>query len=258
MNWKDKIVVITGASSGIGAEMAIRMAEKGAIPVLIGRSVERLRDVSAKLKGTHETMQVDVQDTEAVAEAMTMIERKYGKIDVLVNNAGFGVFETFLEAPIERFASMMDVNYMGVVRCTKAVLPGMIRRGQGRIVNVASIAGKVGTAKSSGYSATKHAVLGLTNSLRQELARTGVKVTAINPGPIDTPFFKSADPTGNYARSVKGFMLRPEQVADAVIRAVEKGTREKNLPALFAFGATLSHLFPRLFEWISIRFLNKK
>lgn len=253
-----KIVVITGGSSGIGAEMAKQLASKGAIPVITGRSEQRLQQIAGELPGPHGVYVLDVGDTESVRTVMEQIEHDYGRIDVLINNAGFGLFKEIMDTSIEQFADMMDVNYMGVVRCTKAVLPGMLNRQQGHIVNIASVAGKIGSAKSTGYSASKHAVIGFTNSLRQELTGTGVKLTAINPGPIDTPFFTIADPSGNYVKNVNSFLLKPEQVAKAVIRAIERGLPEKNMPRLFSAGIVLSQLFPRTFERVAARFFNKK
>ncbi|MCR8645228.1 SDR family oxidoreductase [Paenibacillus sp. N1-5-1-14] len=258
MQIQNKVIVITGASSGIGAEMAVQIAAKGGIPVLIGRAEHKLNEVAAGISGKHGVYVMDVRDDAAAQETMKQIIVQYGRIDILINNAGFGVFTSFLESPIEEFEAMMDVNYMGIVRCTKAVLPQMIARGSGHVVNIASIAGKIGTAKSTGYSASKHAVLGLTNALRQELAGSGVKVTAINPGPIATPFFEKADPTGNYVKNISNYMLKPEKVAQVVLQAIEKEQDERNLPHMFALGAKFAQLFPRTFNRISVKFLNKK
>lgn len=118
----------------------------------------------------------------------TEILAAYGRIDILLNNAGYGKFAGFTEMEAQEFDDMMDVNYMGIVRCTKAVVPHMLQRGSGQIVNVASMAGKIGTARSVAYTATKHAVLGFTNALRQELRKSGITVSAVNPGPIATDF----------------------------------------------------------------------
>jgi short-subunit dehydrogenase len=147
---------------------------------------------------------------------------------------------------------------MGTVRCTKAVLPHMLHAGSGHIVNIASMAGKVASAKSSGYTATKHAVLGFTNSLRLELVGTGVSLSAINPGPINTPFFDRADPGGTYVKNIAWFMLQPEKVVSAIIAAIEHNKDEKNLPRIAGIGIVFAQLFPRIFDWISHRMLNKK
>ncbi len=184
-----RIVVITGATSGLGALLGGKFADKGAVPVLTGRSSAKLLEAASRFPGTLDTYVMDVTSSQDVERTVNEIMEKYGRIDVLVNNAGFGIFKSALEAPLSDFEEMMDVNYMGVVRCTKAVLPHMVQAGAGNIVNIASMAGKIGTAKSSGYTASKHAVLGFTNSLRQELIGSGVVLSAVNPGPIDTPFF---------------------------------------------------------------------
>ena len=156
---KGRIVVVTGASGGIGAELAVLLSARGAVPVLLARRTDKLAETAARLAGEHAIYPLDVTSTEQVTAVMDDIRRRYGAIDVLVNNAGFAFFEPFAEAPLEHFERMMDVNYMGVVRCTKAVLPDMLKRGKGHIVNIASLAGKIGTAKSTGYSASKHAVI---------------------------------------------------------------------------------------------------
>jgi short-subunit dehydrogenase len=258
VNIHGKVVLITGASSGIGAVMAQAFTAKGAIPVLTARSQEKLERIAAGLSGRNAVFTLDVTDFEQVEQTVKRILEQFGRIDILINNAGYGIFETFVNAPLEQFEEMMDVNYMGVVRCSKAVLPHMLEAGSGHIVNIASMAGKIGTAKSTAYSATKHAVLGFTNSLRQELAHTGVSITAINPGPIRTPFFDRADPQGTYVKNIAWFMLKPEKVVSEIISAIERNTPEKNLPLIAGIGIKLSQLFPRTFDRIASRVLNKK
>lgn len=253
-----KIVWITGASSGIGAEMAREFARLGAIPVLTARSEEKLRRIAADISGEHDWQVLDVTSAQDVERVAAYILGKYGTIDILVNNAGYGVFEMFKDTPLAAFEDMMNVNYMGMVRCTKAALPHMLKNGKGHIVNIASMAGKIGSAKSAGYSATKHAVLGFTNCLRQELIGTGVHITAINPGPIDTPFFDRADPTGTYVNNVKWFMLKPAQVVQAVIRSIVRKRPEIDLPFVAGFSVKMYQLFPRLFDKIAFRLLNRK
>ncbi|TVY09032.1 SDR family NAD(P)-dependent oxidoreductase [Paenibacillus cremeus] len=258
MSFQGKIAVITGASSGIGAIMAKLLAARGAVPVLMARSETKLAEAAKPIEGPHAVYVLDVTSADQVAHTMEQVIARYGRIDILINNAGYGVFDSFVSASLEEFEQMMDVNYMGTVRCTKAVLPHMLKQGSGHIVNVASMAGKIGSAKSSGYSATKHAVLGFTNCLRQELVGTGVELSAINPGPIDTPFFDIADPSGTYVKNVKWFMLKPEKVAGQVLNAIERRLPEVNLPLTAAAGVKLYQLFPRLFDRIAYKLLNKK
>jgi hypothetical protein len=257
-DWTNKVAAITGASSGIGAVTAKMMAERGATVLLMARSEDKLAELSRQLPGTSDAFILDVGSAESVERVFREALARHGRIDVLVNNAGFGMFKWVQDTELADFERMMNVNYMGVVRCTKAVLPSMLSAGSGHIVNVASLAGKIATAKSAGYSASKHAVIGFTNSLRQELAGKGIRVTAINPGPVDTPFFDIADPSGGYVSRIRALMLKPEQVARSIVRAVEAGRPEADLPKIASFGVKLFHLFPRTFARAGRRFLNFK
>ncbi|RED57109.1 SDR family NAD(P)-dependent oxidoreductase [Cohnella lupini] len=258
VNLTGKVVLITGASSGIGALVAKLLADKGAIPVLTARSVEKMQKLSSAIQGEHAIYEMDVTSEELVDRVTSQVLDRYGKIDVLLNNAGYGEFIPFANAPLAHFEEMMDVNYLGTVRCTRAVLPSMMASGGGHIVNVASIAGKMATAKSTGYSASKHAVLGLTNALRQEMRGTGIMVSAVNPGPIDTPFFDRADPDGNYVRNVRWFMMSPDKVARAIVSVIEKRKPELDLPWIASAGVKIMQLFPRASEALFGRFMNKK
>jgi len=254
-----KVVLITGATSGIGAETARLLAAKGAIPVLTGRRTEQLLNVSSSLGDSkHGYYEMDVRSAEQIEAVTRQTVETFGRIDVLLNNAGFGQFARFEDMPTEDFFAMMDTNYLGVVRCTKAVLPIMREQGTGHIVNVASMAGKLSTAKASAYAATKHAVLGLTNSLRFELAADGIAVSAVNPGPIDTPFLQQADPGGSYKESVRGYMLRPAQVAEAIVKVIKRRTAEVDLPLSAGLGIRLYSMAPRLADKIAGKMLNRK
>ncbi|MCE5170133.1 SDR family oxidoreductase [Paenibacillus profundus] len=258
MDLKGKIVLITGASSGIGALTARAVAAKGAIPVFTGRSLQKLEASVLGIASEHAVYTMDVTNDDDVERVVANVLERYGHIDILLNNAGFGQFERAVDMTVAQFAAMMDVNYMGIVRCTKAVLPHMLARRDGHIVNVASMAGKIGSPKSTGYSATKHAVLGFTNALRMELSGTGVAVSVVNPGPIDTPFFELADPSGHYVNNVRWFMMPPEKVVRHLVRIMETRRQEVDLPWLGAIGTRLYSLFPRLSNRVAAKFLNKK
>lgn len=253
-----RVTVITGASGGLGAALAREFAARGAVVVLAARSQEKLMELAGALGGAAEIVTLDVTSMDSVTAAVNRVLDRFGGIDIWINNAGYGVFEAFGDAALANLEGMMDVNYMGTVRCTKAVLPHMLQAKRGHIVNVASMAGKMGSAKGSGYSASKHAVLGFTDSLRQELYGTGVRLTAVNPGPIDTPFFDTADPSGRYVENVRWFMLSPQGVAAKVADAVQKGRKELDLPLAAALGVKLYRLFPRLLDGIAAKLMNKK
>jgi uncharacterized protein len=259
---KGKTVIVTGASSGIGRQMARECARLGANLILIARSVDRLERLKKELTMQHE-VKVDVRpfdlaDSDAVKTCLEAIKLDYHEIHVLINNAGFGIFDTFAEAKLEDIDHMFRVNVLGLMTVTRLILPKMLQQGSGHIINVASIAGKIATPKSTVYSATKHAVLGFSNGLRMELAGTGVHVTAVNPGPIRTNFFNVADPEGNYSNKVGRFMISPEEVAQKVVAAIGTRKREINIPRSMDFGARLYQWFPGLVERVAGPLFNKK
>ncbi len=257
-----KNIVITGASGGIGAQIARMAAERGANLALLARSIDKLEALKAELESTYKNKvfvyKLDVADTGRIAEVFDQVHNEFGHIDILVNNAGFGVFRHAHEAPIDEVKAMFDVNVVGLIACTGAVLNKMRKRREGQIINIASQAGKIATPKSSVYSATKHAVLGYSNSLRMELSDYNVHVTTVNPGPIETNFFNIADESGTYVKNVKRWMLKPEYVARKVVDAMESPVREINLPGWMNLGSTFYTLFPRLFEKVGKKAFNKK
>lgn len=255
-------IVITGASSGIGALLAKKVAEQGDRPILIARSEEKLQTLCQTI---YEETNVDCKyyklDVSKFSEVETVFQTiltEVGPIDILVNNAGFGIFDTFHDANFNEIIDMFDVNVLGLFACTKAVLPAMLERNRGHIINIASQAGKIATPKSSVYSATKHAVLGFTNSLRLELADTNIHISAVNPGPIATNFFDKADKSGNYVKNVGKYMLDADKVATKIVQLMIKPRRELNLPFWMNYGSVLFHLFPHLFEKIAGKFMNMK
>ena len=259
---KGRNIVITGASGGIGAEIAKLCASSGAHLVLLARSIGKLEQLRMDLQQKHQVkvdvFQLDVSDTAQVLAVFQQIFDTIGDIDILVNNAGFGIFKEAHLATMDEIKGMFDVNVVGLMACTSMVLPKMRERRFGHIINIASQAGKIATPKSSVYSASKHAVLGYTNSLRMELSDYNVQVTSVNPGPIATNFFNIADEKGTYVKNVQRFMLQPEYVAEKVVNSMLTETREINLPRWMNMGSVVYVLFPRLFERIGKQMLNRK
>lgn len=261
-NIHGKTVLITGASGGIGEKIAYKSAEIGANLILVARRVDILSKTKRVLEQTYgvkvSIYPVDIGNMNEVQHVFQQILKEVGTIDVLINNAGFGIFEEFIETELEDIVQMFRVNVFGLMACTKAVLPTMIQQNSGHIINIASQAGKLATAKSTGYAASKHAVLGFTNSLRMELRKTNIKISAVNPGPIETNFFTIADKSGNYVKSVKKYMLQSDVVAEKIVKLMIHPKRELNLPKWMNMGSNVYNLFPNLADKLVGNLLNKK
>ncbi len=251
------MVVITGASSGLGLELAKAAAEKGFHLVLVARRLDRLKKLQDKISGQAGSVRIfqgDVTDRPAIENVFNEI----GTVDVLINNAGVGYFTWTHETKPHETKQMIDVNVIGLITCCEQVLPQMMARKSGHIINIASQAGKLATPKSAVYAATKHAVMGYTNSLRMEMARYGVFVTAVNPGPIATPFFEQADPDGTYVKNAGRFMLDPAHVAWKTAGVIGRPVREVNLPGWMAAGSKIHSLFPKTVERLGRNAFFKK
>jgi NAD(P)-dependent dehydrogenase (short-subunit alcohol dehydrogenase family) len=175
-----KHAVITGATRGIGWAVAQRLAADGLRVTLLGRDAARATERAASIGAASSVC--DVGDAAAVERCFAAL----GPVDLLVNNAGIAESAPLLKSDDAQFLRLFEVNLLGVVRCTRAVLPGMLERGWGRVVNVASTAGLRGYAYTSAYAASKHAVVGLTRSLALETAKRGVTINAVCPGFVAT------------------------------------------------------------------------
>lgn len=257
-----KNIVITGASSGIGSKIARCAASRGANLILLARRVDKLQalkeELTAKTDVNIIVHSLDVSKPDEIEQVFGAIFQQIDRIDVLVNNAGFGIFEEAHQVDMSEVDEMFAVNVIGLIACTKAVVPKMMERRSGHIINISSQAGKIATPKSSVYAATKHAVLGYTNSLRMEMSRYGVYVTAVNPGPIATEFFTIADQSGSYVKNVAKYMLQPEDVARKIVDRMFIETREINLPWWMNAGSMIYSLFPRFVERIGRNAFFKK
>jgi uncharacterized protein len=247
-----KHIVITGASAGVGEKIAYEVAKRGATPILLARSEEKLKEIASDIQSNYQVPcyydRLDVSDLTAVESVFTNLFHELKTVDVLVNNAGFGVFKNVEDIDLTEMKKMFEVNVFGLIACSKIALSHMAERQTGHIINIASQAGKIATPKSSVYAATKHAVLGFTNSLRMEAAQSGVYVTAVNPGPIKTNFFNIADASGSYVKNVERYMLDAEEVARRVVDIMLTPTREVNLPRWMNIGSKLYQLFPTFVE----------
>jgi NAD(P)-dependent dehydrogenase (short-subunit alcohol dehydrogenase family) len=190
-----KVALVTGANRGIGLAIGRKLLEAGAYVALTGRRTDVLKKRFATLKSATQravAVKLDVTDHAEIVVAINELLEHFGRIDILVNNAGLNVIKRFVDLDIATWDRIFGVNVRGVFLVTKAVVPLMIKQGKGTIINVASQAGKVGEALNSAYSASKFAIVGLTQSLARELGPYGITVNAVCPGPVETDMMTDA------------------------------------------------------------------
>lgn len=238
-------MVITGASSGIGRATAIEMARRGANVVLAARRADRLEQVAAECRALGVKVVTIPTDVSKAPECRRLIDTA-GEVDVLVNNAGFAIFSSILDANADEAREMIETNYLGAFHCTQAVLPRMLARRSGTIVNVSSITGLMGFARMSAYCASKFALTGFTEGLRAEVIGSGVRVALVCPGTTDTEFFVKAERGKMPGASRLMLAVKPERVARAVCDAAEDGRYRRILPMLAATYMRMKEVFPRL------------
>jgi short-subunit dehydrogenase len=252
------VILITGASSGIGAATARLFGAKGYCAVLAARRLERLQELEKEIKaGGGEALSVatDLNDLDQIQALVGKTLSTYGRIDILLNNAGFGRTKWLEELdPQKDIELQVKVNLLSVIQMTRAVLPHMIERKSGHIINMASMAGFVATPTYSVYAATKHGVRGFTTALRREVGVWGIYVSAIYPGGVKTEF---GSHTGAQRKTgittPAAFQLSAEDVAQAVWRVSQRPRRTVILPWLLSFGLWFERFFPGLNDWIMER-----
>jgi 2-hydroxycyclohexanecarboxyl-CoA dehydrogenase len=198
--------LITGAASGIGRATALRLGEEGA-PVgildLDGDGAESTADAIRQAGGRATAYVVDITDLPAVERAVAAFEENVGPVRGLVNNAGWDLAASFLDTDPEQWRKVIDINLYGPLNVTRSVLSRMVERGAGRIVSIASDAGRVGSSGESVYAACKGGIIAFSKSVAREVAQQGITLNVVSPGPSDTPLFASFDPTGKLARALE-------------------------------------------------------
>jgi 2-hydroxycyclohexanecarboxyl-CoA dehydrogenase len=188
-----KRVILTGGGSGIGRSIALRFAEEGADIAIFDLDLEGAEDTANEIKeagGEATAFQVDISIRAEVDEAVAAVQ-KQGPVDVLVNNAGWDRMASFLDTDVDFWKKVIDINLYGPLHMHHAVLPGMVKNGGGRVVNISSDAGRVGSSGEAVYSACKGGIISFSKTVARELARAGVQVNVVCPGPTDTPLFAS-------------------------------------------------------------------
>jgi 2-hydroxycyclohexanecarboxyl-CoA dehydrogenase len=224
MRLEGRTALVTGGASGIGAATCRRLAAEGARVAVTDMNAAGAGEVAAEVNGM--PYELDVRDGDAIAAAVAAATEELGPIDILVNNAGYDEFGFFVNSDPEMWDRVLGVNLRGVIAVTHAVLPGMQERRRGRIVNVASEAGRVGSSGSGIYSAAKAGVIGFTKAVAREAARYGVTCNAVAPGPIETPLLMAApEALGEIGQKLVDTMVgstvlrrlgQPDEVAAAI------------------------------------------
>jgi NAD(P)-dependent dehydrogenase (short-subunit alcohol dehydrogenase family) len=224
---KGKVVLITGAARGMGKQHAVTFMREGARVVMTDVDEDRLASAIADIMDMgYEAypFRLDISDRDACRALAEKVEAEVGPVDVLVNNAAIAINEGVLEQSEQSVRRVVEVNLLGQVWMMQAVVPEMVRRGSGHVVNVCSVAGKVGVPSLGAYCASKHALIGLTDAIRQELKKTGVRFTIVNPGYTRTGMFAGAK-----APPIQPWQ-DPQRVSDAIVAAIRKERTEIFVP----------------------------
>ena len=227
MNFKNKSVLITGASSGIGKETAIEFAKLGANIILVARRKDKLEEIASELKKFHVSTlvcQCDVSKKDQVKQMSQTVLEKFDSVDILINNAGFAIYGSVSDLSISDIESQMETNYFGMVYCIKNFLPSMLKKKSGHIVNIASVAASFGLPGIASYCASKFAMLGFSEGLKHELKGSGIGITVVSPIMVRTNFFdhSSFEKIPKYSPT----SLDPKTVAKAILKAANSSRLE--------------------------------
>ncbi len=259
MDINGKVVIVTGASSGIGEATAREFGREGAKVALAARRVDKLQSLAEEINkmGTGAqalVVQADLSKLEDIQKLVSLVLEKFGRIDVLINNAGFGRLD-WLENldPVKDIQAQIDVNVMGVIQTTRQVLPVMIGQRSGSIINMCSMAGLVGTPTYTIYAASKHAVHGFSEALRREVKPWGIDVSLIYPGGVVTEFSQHAGiKRKTNATTPKFMLLTAEQVGKAVVKLVRRPRRMWVIPWLWSVTVFMNRFLPGVVDTTTI------
>jgi short-subunit dehydrogenase/mannose-6-phosphate isomerase-like protein (cupin superfamily) len=255
MNIRGSVVLVTGASSGIGAATARKLARKGAKVLLLARGSEAMEQIAQEIRAQHgfaRAYAVDLGDAQAVQKTAEAIRSEFGSPDVLINNAGAGRFLYIEETEPDELHQMITSPYLAAFLITRAFLPGMIQRGSGRIVNVTSPAAYFPWPGATAYTAARWAMRGFTAALRADLRGTGVRVTLVVPGKVRSTYFEHNPGAEERLPGISRIYrtLTPEDVATAILSGVEHDRSEVITPFLLKLTVLAHRLLPGLVEWL--------
>ena len=244
-DFKDKTVIITGGSEGVGAATARKFAEHGANLVLVARSKRNLDRIAEELRGKTrvEIVAMDVSDTDACLNLFKKAEFEFGNINILVNNAGYHERGPVESVSVEDLSAMIDVNLKAPIILCKLAIKYLKQAGGGAIINVASLAGRTPVPRAATYSATKFGLRAFTFALGEELRGSDIKIAAVSPGPIDTGFIMSnIDDVTDVTFSQP--MSTADEVAQEILNLTANAKRERSMPPISGLLTTINYLFP--------------
>jgi uncharacterized protein len=242
-----RIAVVTGASSGIGAETARLLAQRGWHCVLAARREERLRAVAEEIGGEYELC--DVSDRESVEQAAARIRARHPLVHLLVNNAGIPARTGFLAGDADAIEAALRTNYLGGIWCLRALLPALEAAAPSDVVNIVSVAGVVAFPPSGPYSASKHAQLAFSRATAAELRPRGIRVHTVKPGFVETEGF----PQHRLPAALRRLVIGPEAIAEHVVDSVERGRGETTVPRYYAVAGAVQALLPNVLARTLVR-----
>ena len=260
---KNKVVLITGASSGFGEDAAKLFAKEGCKVILAARRLDRLQTLAAEIQskgGEALAVPVDVNERAEIEVMVQTALDLYGRIDILFNNAGYGAVNWFETLKPERdIETLIRVNLIGTMLVTRAVIPHMLERGEGHVINMVSVAGLIAAPTITSYSASKFGARAFTDALRREVGHLGIKVSGIYPGPAVTEFGDKLERTQarKTIRRIKYPHLTSEYVAQRIVDVAKRPRRTLVIPWWFRIITTFDTLFPVAVDWI-LYFFSKK
>jgi short-subunit dehydrogenase len=259
--WQGKVAIVTGGSSGLGRAIAAALVERGSTVVIAARGAEKLESVARQLStggGNVLAVPADITRPSDVEKLFAQTIDRFGRLDMLANNAGRSARGAAMDTTPEEFAELMDLNLVALVRCTRAALPHLLKS-RGHLVNIGSLAGKTAARYMGAYSATKFAVSAYSHQLRLELGPQGLHVLLVSPGPIarDEPRHHADEKLASLPASarkpgagVKVGLIDPAQLARQILRACEKRKSELVVPSRARLVFAINQLWPALGDWI--------